>query len=68
MMQQTGRGQAQNDSCLRIAQTGTKYALSAVTNIMLRGEIMGELYNPYPKLPKKYPAGRGAGSGGKALY
>ena len=52
MMQQTGRGQAQNDSCLRIAQTGTKYALSAVTNIMLRGEIMGELYNPYPKLPK----------------
>ncbi len=26
--------------------------LPAVTNIMQRGEIMGELYNPYPKLPK----------------
>jgi LysM repeat protein len=26
--------------------------LSVVINIMLWGEIMGELYNPYPKLPK----------------
>ncbi len=32
--------------------TGIKPTLSAVTNIMQRGEIMGELYNPYPKLPK----------------
>ncbi len=26
--------------------------MSVVINIMLWGEIMGELYNPYPKLPK----------------
>lgn len=40
MMQQTGRGQA-----------GDRLYLRSI-KIMLRGEIMGELYNPYPKLPK----------------
>lgn len=32
--------------------TGRRPFMAAAPNIMQRGEIMGELYNPYPKLPK----------------